>query len=146
MNMDIKERITSIISFIACIIGIIISKKLPSGPNVFPLGIFILGSIFSIILFLSSFSYKKEFRKETDKEINIKRVFSTIFLSFIYFLLIKPIGYIIVTPIFLFVMIYIVLGYKRLYVSFFYSVGFSALFFLIFKILLKVPLPKGGLF
>lgn len=141
MNMSLKDKITSIVILILSILGYNTASHYTKGAGSFSKGIFIGGIVLSIALFISAqFDLYKE--KESEENINLKRISMIIFITIIYFISIDYIGYFIVTPLFLFGLS-IFLGYKNKVILFIYPLAFSTFLYLVFRLFLNVPLPMG---
>ncbi len=110
---------------------------LPLGPRFYPqligIGLFICGLVLSI----KNTPYSITLPRETVKS-NAK----VILLSIFYILCFEALGYIISTCIFIVAVVFF-LGYRRILVSIFYSVLLTGSLYVLFYILMKIPLPGG---
>jgi len=139
MNMAMKDRITSIVLLILSIVGYFIAKNYPKEASAFPKVIFISAIILSCALFISSFLLNYKILK---KNVKFSRIFCIVILSITYFILIRLFGFFITTFIYLFLMMFM-LKYKKIYVLIFYPLCFTLFLYLIFKVCLRVPFPRG---
>ena len=72
----------------------------------------------------------------------ILRAFLMILLSWVYYSLLKKVGFLILTPIYLYAS-FILFGYRKWIRGIFYSVAFSATVYFLFVKVFLVLLPKG---
>ena len=141
MKMRTKDRITAVIVFIGGLAGFISSLSIPEGSSTFPESVFAFAMILAVLLYLSSvFGLSK---KEEDKEDSSFRNIVILFAgTVVFFLLIQPVGFIIMTPLFLAGVSYM-LQLRNLKILILYPLGFTAFLYVSFVILLQVPLPMG---
>jgi hypothetical protein len=141
MRMRTKDRITAVIVFIGGLAGFIASGPIPEGSSIFPKSVFVFSMILAVLLYLSSVFglSKKEEEKEETSFRNIVILFAGIV---IFFLLIQPVGFIIMTPLFLAGVSYM-LQLRNLKILILYPLGFTAFLYVSFVVLLQVPLPMG---
>lgn len=141
MDMKKKNQITAIIVFLLSIAGYYEAMSYPAKSAVFPKFIFIFALISAVVLFITSTLglIKEENESKIEKP---KKVFLVIFITVLYFILIRPVGYFIVTPIYLFLTSYF-LNLKNIKALILYPIGFTIFLYIGFRILLSVPLPMG---
>jgi hypothetical protein len=114
------------------------------GPGFFPfvagalLGIISLSSLIEQVLFATT---KREQGSWPAKD-GMKRLIQTSIGLILYIALLEKAGFILVT-FFLLTFLFWRVGYQRWYISWAGGVLFTLFFFLLFRILLKVPFPKG---
>lgn len=110
--------------------------------------------LLSIAMFIESYkNYKKpvainksdvenDSEEEEPSKINYKRAFIFALLIAVYVFSIKPLGYFIITPIYV-IATYLYLKATRLTTIIAISLGFTAFVYLLFVVLLKLPIPIG---
>lgn len=134
--------ILSIVLLLVCVFFYFMIFQLPEDVTVYPIFVVTVLTILTLILL-----FKTYFNKEEDKETNvfenikIKQMLFVLITSGIYVALINFIGYIVSTVLYvLTALIGLKVGKKS---SVFITCGFCLFLYIVFKILLKVPLPKG---
>ena len=147
-----KERGGSLIFLAAGIYGFVFSIQLPlgrwnqPGPAVFPLGLSILLCIFGISWFIRGKGEKE--KKEPVSLRGFIQKFMTpiqiVGLTAAFILTFEPLGYLLASTIYLFVLFLWVSRY-RLWTALVLAVAFGAGSWLFFEKLLATPLPKGFL-
>ena len=147
-----KERGGGLIFLAAGIYGLVFSIGLPfgrwnePGPGVFPLALSILLCISGIVWFIRGRA-KGETRKSAGlKEFSHKYVtaFQIVGLTGMFILVLEPLGYLLTSILYLFVLFLWVCRY-RLWVAAVFAITFGAGSWLFFEKLLTTPLPKGFL-
>jgi len=139
--MKIKDQIVSIIIFILSITGYLMARNFPAGPDIFPKSICIGMIVLSFFLMLfSTMGLSKE--KKEDKKKYYFQVLLVVIISLMYYFLIEPVGYFIITPVYLAAVSY-ALKYRKIKIIIFYPIIVTAFLFLTFRVFLKVPLPMG---
>jgi putative tricarboxylic transport membrane protein len=147
-----KERGGSLIFLAAGIYGLVFSVGLPfgrwnePGPAVFPLALSILLCISGIVWFIRG-KAKEETRKSAGvKEFLHKYVtaIQIVGLTGVFILLLGPLGYLLTSILYLFVLFLWVSRYK-LWVAAVFAITFGAGSWVFFEKLLTTPLPKGFL-
>lgn len=98
--------------------------------------------VFSLVVsaFQLYFDLKKTDHKDNFQNSNVVKVLEAAAVLFIYILLMNRIGYVIDTVLLAFYTMY-ALGYRKLKVAVPFSILLTLIIFLIFKLLLRVPLP-----
>jgi putative tricarboxylic transport membrane protein len=147
-----KERGGSLIFLAAGIYGLVFSIGLPfgrwnePGPGVFPLALSILLCISGIVWFIRG-KAKGETRESADfKEFPHKYITAAqiVGLTAVFILVLEPLGYLLTSILYLFVLFLWVSRYK-LWVAVVFAITFGAGSWLFFEKLLATPLPKGFL-
>jgi putative tricarboxylic transport membrane protein len=116
------------------------------GPNFFPNILAILLIIFSIALLVTALLGRSigEAEKFNLKDPRLQRAGLALILTILYSLLMKPLGFIIASVLYLFIFMFVL--DKRQYVSMVaISCGLTALVYLIFEMFLHITLPLGPL-
>jgi putative tricarboxylic transport membrane protein len=110
--------------------------------------------LLSIAMFIESYrNYKKPVilnkseeennsGEEEPSKINYKRTIIFILMISVYVLSIKPLGYFVITPIYV-IAAYLYLKAARLRTILAISIGFTAFVYILFVVLLKLPIPIG---
>jgi putative tricarboxylic transport membrane protein len=117
----------------------------PNAPKYFPVGLGILMILFSILMFIQEKEKPfnlAEVKKEKEQYIFIGKV---ALISFLYIILFKPVGYVISTTLFLFLLKFVYNGLNKWVRSTVISVVFSVSVYFIFTELLGVILPASPL-
>jgi putative tricarboxylic transport membrane protein len=145
-----KERGGSLIFLAAGIYGLVFSIGLPfgrwnePGPGVFPLALSILLCISGIVWFI-----RGKAKGETRKSAGLKgfahkyvTAVQIVGLTGVFILLLDPLGYLLTSILYLFVLFLWVSRY-RLWVAAAFAITFGAGSWLFFEKLLTTPLPQG---
>ncbi|WP_422444925.1 tripartite tricarboxylate transporter TctB family protein [Thermoanaerobacterium sp. DL9XJH110] len=109
------------------------------GPAFFPRILVVL--LFTLALFLMGTTLIKKSGKVLSFNEATKKVGISIFILIIFYLALEMLGFIIATPLFLLILIRLS-GGGRLAFDALISVGFTLIIYIVFQILLKVPLPS----
>lgn len=118
-------------------------SKLPDKATLYPL------FVTSILLFLTLIhlivTYRNKSREESNafKGLYLKQLFFVLGISGLYIAMINILGYVVSTVLYILISL-IVLKTEKVK-SIMLSAGTAAFIFILFKILLRVPLPKGFL-
>jgi putative tricarboxylic transport membrane protein len=117
------------------------------GPDFWPKIVLIILIALSAALTVSNVINWKRSRGETsEREEGWKRVLITILLAVAYVYFLKPLGFIISTPLFIFGMMVLIMPKRKMAIPF-TILGIMVMIYIIFGKLLYVPLPKGfGIF
>lgn len=117
-------------------------SKLPTNATLYP--IFVTSLLLGLTLIHIFLTYRKkedEGESEVFKNLELKQLLFVVGTSGLYVVMINIIGYI--TSTFIYVL-GVLFGLKvSRKTSILVSVGFSAFIYILFKVLLRVPLPKG---
>jgi putative tricarboxylic transport membrane protein len=147
-----KERGGSLIFLAAGIYGLVFSVGLPfgrwnePGPAVFPVVLSILLCISGIVWFIRG-KAKAETRKSAGVKEFLHKYFTAVQivgLTGVFILLLGPLGYLLTSILYLFVLFLWVSRYK-LWVAAVFAITFGAGSWVFFEKLLTTPLPKGFL-
>ena len=87
-------------------------------------------------------SEEDEESDEETGEINIKRAFIFTLMIATYIFLLKPVGYFIITPIYI-VSVYMFLKATKVRNMLLIALGFTAFVYVVFVAFLKIPIPMG---
>jgi putative tricarboxylic transport membrane protein len=147
-----KERGGSLIFLAAGIYGMVFSIGLPfgrwnePGPGVFPLALSILLCISGIVWFIRGKTTGETRRSAGWKEFSRKYVTAAqiVGLTGVFILVLEPLGYLLTSILYLFVLLLWVCRYK-LWVAAVFAMTFGAGSWFFFEKLLTTPLPKGFL-
>ncbi|SHJ53168.1 tripartite tricarboxylate transporter TctB family protein [Paramaledivibacter caminithermalis] len=123
----------------------LLTSQIPEKAAFYPKFVAILLSILSLIFLVKTAMTKYEDNgRNLFEDMKVKQYFFVISVSFVYVSLINILGYFVSTFIFIIICL-LGLKTKKLY-AFLTTIGFCIFVFIIFKILLRVPLPKGFIF
>jgi len=141
--MKIADRIISVVLILFCVIYYIMSLEFRAKAQPWPQ--FMIYSLFlvSIILLISSF--RKDinvFSKKDTGKIILSRLIGTILLSLLYIFSINLIGFFSVTFIYMISTMYF-LGTRNIKYLLIVSILCTLSFYIGFKLLLELPVPKG---
>jgi hypothetical protein len=158
-HMFIKKYGDIIVGIVYAVLGlalIIAARMLPKsqvmdiGPDFMPTVVGTLILVLSIILLLQAV---QELRKNPDKEVgkdesDYKRVLLSLILALLYVFLLKPIGFIICTLVYLFCQIYVLAPdshrtKKDMIMYLIIDVVFTLIVYYLFRIGFKIVLPAG---
>ncbi|MDO5725450.1 MAG: tripartite tricarboxylate transporter TctB family protein [Tissierellia bacterium] len=117
--------------------------RLPDKARLYPLIVTSILAVLTIIHLLIVNLKKSEEDEKTGEKIEMKQLLTVIIGSFIYIFLIDKVGY--VTTTFLYVLGLLIFLIKDIKKSVFISLAFIIFIYILFKMGLKVPLPKGFL-
>lgn len=116
-------------------------SKLPAKATLYPIFVTSLLLFLTIIHLVITYNKKDTTESTVFKDIQLKQLLFVLGASGLYVAIINIIGYITSTIVYILV---VLLGLKvRKETSIVISVVFAALIFILFKVLLRVPLPKG---
>jgi hypothetical protein len=117
------------------------------GPDFWPKIILICLIVLSAALTVSHIIEWRKSREEvSEREEGWKRVSIAVFLAVGYVYLLKPVGFIVASPLFIIGMMLLILPERKKMIPF-TILGIMAIIYIIFSKLLFVPLPKGfGIF
>lgn len=116
-------------------------SRLPSKATLYPLFVTTILLILTLIHIAITYFKKADSEANVFKDLELKQLLFVLGASGLYVGLINIIGYVISTIIYI-VAVLFGLNVKKSN-SVFISVGFSIIVYVVFKILLKVPLPRG---
>ncbi len=142
MKHYIKLIICSICSLLFTLVLFTNSFKLPAVAKRLPVILCAVIVLLSLMIIAQALYEKKKGNSKVGKKIDVKTVVLFAFIIAIYIFTIKPIGYFIVTPIFLIFMLrYLKTG--PWLQSILIGVGFTLFVYLLFVLFLKLPVPLG---
>ncbi len=139
------KKLDLVLSGILIMIGglvYIMISQLPKEASIYPIFVTSIFLILSITLLIKTYFNKEEDSKSTGfKDIQLGQLLFILISSGIYILLMNLIGYVVSTILYVFtILFFLKVGKKR---STLISFGFCIFVYILFKILLKVPLPEG---
>lgn len=138
------RRINLILSTTLIVIAGIIYymiSQLPSEATLYPIFVTSLFFILSIMLLIVTYFNKDDKEESSFKDIEVKQLLFILITSGLYVALINILGYIVAT--FLYILVTLLgLRIKKIN-SIIISIGFCLFIYVVFKVFLKVPLPKG---
>lgn len=115
--------------------------QLPNEANLYPIFVVTVLLILSLILFFKTYFNKEDEESSAFKNIELKQIIFVLITSGLYIAFINLIGYVVSTVLYVLVaLIGLKVDKKN---SIFISLGFCLFVYVLFKVLLKVPLPKG---
>lgn len=131
---------------IVLLVGVFIMSATFPEPHVAQLGASVFPRIIAVILaVVGIYISVSSLNKKTQRNIGISNA-SKVFISFLilllYGLLLKKIGFIILTPVFIAALLFL-MRFSSLVVDLLTSVLTTAGIYIVFKVLLSVPLPEG---
>ncbi len=118
------------------------STSLPLFAKRSPTILIVVVILLSILMIIEAYRKKHENPQEKPSKINVKRaVIFTLFIA-IYIFSIKPIGYFVMTPIYI-ISTYLYLKSTSLRNMVLISLGFTVFVYALFVMFLKLPIPLG---
>lgn len=142
MKSKKKNLVLGLLLILICLIFYLMIFQLRSDVRLYPLFTTTILLAFSIGLLVQNHFSKVEEEEEEDKEeVDIKQLLFVIVTSGVYVALMNIVGYVVSTLVYLLVMLFgLKLEKKK---AILIGVGFTIFIYLLFKVALKVPLPKG---
>lgn len=149
MNYKGKNQAVGVVAFFCGLVGFFNALKMNPESAFWPKVILLITMILGVLLFFTNtkYFYRNEEVKK-NKNLNILNIYKykhiTLFLIFvvIYIMSIEPIGYVIVTPVFLLITGYL-LELRNVKIAILYPIIVSVSIFVVFKIIFKLPIPMG---
>ncbi|WP_026703352.1 tripartite tricarboxylate transporter TctB family protein [Salibacterium aidingense] len=142
MSILIKHTLVSGLILTLTIMFYIESLKFPESAARLPQITIVIIALLAIAMFIEAYKKRNDQEKEEEEKINIQRllVFGTSIAAYIF--LINIIGYLIITPIFCFL---ILMYFKatNLILAIILSLGFTAFIHGVFIMFLNIPVPMG---
>ena len=117
------------------------TSQLPEKATVYPTFVISLLLLLTLIHLAITFFNKDDSEETTFKNIEVKQLLTVLVVSGLYVVLINILGYITSTIAYIAALL-IMLKIKAVN-SILISVGFSVIIYILFKMILKVPLPTG---
>lgn len=138
------RRLNFILDFV--LIGICgmfyyMTSQLTQKASVYPTFVISLLLILTLIDLVSTLINKEDNEESAFKGIELKQLLTVIAVSGVYVFLINILGY--VTSTFAYIATLLILLKLKKQNSILISLGFSLVIYVLFKIILKVPLPRG---
>ncbi|NMB27477.1 MAG: tripartite tricarboxylate transporter TctB family protein [Tissierellia bacterium] len=133
--------ILSVILIAVCGLFYLMISQLPSEASLYPLFVTTLFLILSLILLFKTYFNKEDGEETTFKGIELKQLLFVIVTCGLYVILINITGYVLATILYVLITLIGLRVDKRN--SIFISIGFCLFVYVVFKVLLNVPLPKG---
>ena len=137
----LKNVISCLFMYFVSIFFFFSSNSFPSESAAFPKVIALILMILSTILMIQTFRKKSVKERKVEETIPKKTIF-TVIVSIIYILMINIGGFLLMTPIYLFIII-TGLGYRNKKIAIIISLATTIVIYSVFKIILGVPIPKG---
>lgn len=117
------------------------TSQLTEKASVYPTFVISLLLILTVIHLISTLINKEDNEESAFKGIELKQLLTVIVVSGVYVFLINILGY--VTSTFAYIATLLILLKLKKPNSILISLGFSIVIYVLFKIILKVPLPRG---
>lgn len=138
------KKVDSILGFVLLgICGLFFSliSKLPDNARLYPLFVTILLTVLTVIHLIITYAKKVHLEDKEFKNLEIKQLLFVLGTSGLYVLLINLLGYVVSTVLFV---ITVLLGLKvSKKSSVLIGTGFATVVYILFKMILNVPLPQG---
>lgn len=116
-------------------------SRLPSKATIYPIFVTTLLLLLTLIHIAITYLKKDHVEKNIFKGLELKQLFFVIGTSGLYVAMISLVGYITSTIIYIISVLFGLKVNKKL--SVIIGTGFSIVIYVLFKVILKVPLPKG---
>jgi len=145
MNNLAKHGLASALTLTLAIVFYVNSLKLPSAAASLPRILTVIIVLLSFAMFGESWyneRKKRSVRQESNEPIQSLRVFVFAALIALYVILIKPLGYFLVTPLFL-ILALSYLKATRLWKVVLIALGFTLFCYMLFVWFLNLPIPMG---
>lgn len=136
-----QNLLLSIILVAVCVVFYYMTSKLPSEATIYPLFVITLLFLLTLIQLFISYFKKNDEESTSFKNLEFKQLLFVTISSGVYVFLMNFVGYVTTTLIYVAVIL-LGLGVNKK-TSFAVSFGFAIIVFVIFKVLLRVPLPRG---
>ncbi|MGI6037758.1 MAG: tripartite tricarboxylate transporter TctB family protein [Limnochordia bacterium] len=140
--MQRADRIVACLIIIGCLLGYRQSNSFVQGADFFPKAVFAISMLLAVLLFVGSY-----FEKRTESifaGVRWSRMIVTILFSVAYIGLIPRLGYPLSTTLFLFGLL-LFLEERRPLVLTIIPVGMTGVLYVVFQLLLRVPIPSGSI-
>lgn len=118
-----------------------LTSKLPEKATVYPMFVITLLLVLTLIHLAMTFFNKEDTEENPFKNIEVKQLLTVLIVSGAYVFLINILGYL--TSTFAYIATLLILLKVKKVNSILISVGFSLIIYVLFKMVLKVPLPRG---
>lgn len=118
-------------------------SKLPSKATIYPLFVTTLLLFLTVLHLILTYRNKNPEESNAFKGLELKQLLFVLGISGLYVAMIKILGYL--TSTFLYILVSLIVLKSDKFKSIIITIGTSAFIYILFKIILKVPLPKGFL-
>jgi len=146
MTSKLENIISCLFIYIVSIFFFLSSSNFSYDSAVFPKVIALILTVLNTILLFQTFIKREKVKQKEERErILPKKTIFTIILTIAYVLLINIGGFILLTPIYIFI-ISSELGYRNKTISIIVALATTFTIYLVFKVVLGVPVPNGFLF
>lgn len=145
MNNLAKHGLASALTLILAIVLYVDSFKLPDAAASLPRLLAWIIIVLSLAMFAEAWYKERKIanvKQEGQEPILVLRVFIFVAMIVLYVALIKPLGYFLVTPVFL-ILALAFLKATRLWKAVLIALGFTLFCYLLFVMFLKLPIPMG---
>ena len=145
MNNLAKHGLASALTLILAIVLYVDSFKLPDAAASLPRLLAWIIIVLSLAMFAEAWYKERKIanvKQEVHEPILVLRVFIFVAMIVLYVALIKPLGYFLVTPVFL-ILALAFLKATRLWKAVLIALGFTLFCYLLFVMFLKLPIPMG---
>lgn len=146
MTSKLENIISCLFIYIVSIFFFFSSSNFPRDSAAFPKVIALILTVLNTILLVQAFVKKEKVKQKKEREriLPIRTIFTAI-LTIAYILLVNIVGFILLTPIYIFI-ISSELGYRNKAISIIVALATTFTIYLVFKVVLGVPVPSGFLF
>jgi len=146
MTSKLENIISCLFIYIVSIFFFFSSSNFPRDSAAFPKVIALILTVLNTILLVQAFVKREKVKQKKEREriLPIRTIFTAI-LTIAYILLVNIVGFILLTPIYIFI-ISSELGYRNKAISIIVALATTFTMYLVFKVVLGVPIPNGFLF
>lgn len=146
MTSKLENIISCLFIYIVSIFFFFSSSNFPRDSAAFPKVIALILTVLNTILLVQAFVKREKVKQKKEREriLPIRTIFTAI-LTIAYILLVNIVGFILLTPIYIFI-ISSELGYRNKAISIIVALATTFTIYLVFKVVLGVPVPSGFLF
>lgn len=146
MTSKLENIISCLFIYIISIFFFFSSSNFSSDSAAFPKAIALILIVLNTILLVQTFVKREKVKQKKEREriLPIRTIFTAI-LTIAYILLVNIVGFILLTPIYIFI-ISSELGYRNKAISIIVALATTFTIYLVFKVVLGVPVPNGFLF
>lgn len=147
MNVLVKHVIAALLAILLAVIFYLNSFSLPPAGYQLPRILVVIIILLSVLMVIEEYKNQKKDNKKSKEEgekefIEYKRVFIFTALIMAYIFTIKPLGYFIATPIYI-IVTYLFLKATSIKNILLIAFSFTIFVYLLFAVLLKLPVPLG---
>ena len=146
MTSKLENIISCLFIYIVSIFFFFSSSNFPRDSAAFPKVIALILTVLNTILLVQAFVKREKVKQKKEREriLPIRTIFTAI-LTIAYILLVNIVGFILLTPIYIFI-VSSELGYRNKAISIIVALATTFTIYLVFKVVLGVPVPNGFLF